>query len=179
MTADIKHLSKLTNIFVMYDWENFDDMEARDVTINYFESFGYTNIFPRKYLTLEEIQREEVPFVNVDSDVLSVLEIRQWYTFIGILMRIRAFSQLDPVLVSFPGPALNRDIVKIPEYERIPAAVVIISPGLYLLNAKRASAMLRRIYSRSEQFQELGKIQDSVKDYLENSSVKLVDILNS
>lgn len=158
MIEDPLYLSKDTRVFVIFDPEDIDDVEAKNTIVNEFNVWGYT-CSAQHLLSVETINNSDTELgfesINASSQYLSALEIRQWYTFINILRKARILNR--HFMVVFPGIGrFARDFPKI--YEQRPMSVFALGKGV-CISPRKATELIDIILKKDN-------IPFSVKQYL-------------
>lgn len=156
-TEDPLYLPKDTKVFVMYDADDLEDTIQRDRTFDLYGMYGY-KCSAQRLLSVNTINNsyEELGFEGIMTSRrdLTVLEIRQWYTFINILRKARVLQK--HFIVTFTGYNMLNDI-KIDNLNR--AATVFAGGTAILVSTTEADRIVKKILS-------LNILTNSVKDYL-------------
>lgn len=163
---DPLYMPKDTKVFVIYDANSLDDTISRDRTIDMFGKYGY-QCSNQRLLSVDTINNsyEELGFdgIQVDSSHLSVLEVRQWYTFINVLRKARVLQK--HFIVSFTGSEVFGDF-PIGILER---AITIHPRGtVCIMSTTEANRIVKQVLS-------LNKLTNSVKQYLRNRADSILN----
>jgi hypothetical protein len=158
---DPLYLPKDTKVFVIYDASDLQDTIDRDKLFNSYGKYGY-QCSAQQLLSVDIINNSEVELgfdgIMTSRRDLSVLEIRQWYTFINVLRKARVLQK--HFIVTLTGYNLTEDITR----RNLERPYTIFADGAAcLVSTTEADRIIKRVLSHPN-------IGNSVREFLQNKA---------